>query len=178
MQKLTKTIALAVYYVFAQHFPTQPMPGYQLGYALRRLLMKYILDECGCGIVVKQHCKIGSATGLKVGDRSQLGDNARIGQHVKLGCDVVMGPDVIIMANAHAFEDPSTPINKQGAQPINPVTVGDDVWLGTRAIILPGVTIGKGAIVAAGAIVTRDIPAFAIAGGNPARIIRYRGEKR
>ena len=52
---------------------------------------------------------------------------------------------------------------------------GDDVWIGTRVIILPGVTIGKGVIIGAGAIVTKDIPEYAIAVGNPARVIKYRG---
>jgi maltose O-acetyltransferase len=53
--------------------------------------------------------------------------------------------------------------------------IGDDVWIGTRAILLPGVTVGRGAIVGAGAVVTADVPPRAIVGGNPARIIRYRG---
>ncbi len=55
-----------------------------------------------------------------------------------------------------------------------PIVVGDEVWLGTNAIIMSGVSIGKGAIVAAGAIVTKDVPAYAIVGGNPARIIKMR----
>lgn len=55
-----------------------------------------------------------------------------------------------------------------------PIDIGHDVWIGARAIIMSGVSIGNGAIVAAGAIVTKDIPAYAIVGGNPARIIKYR----
>jgi len=55
-----------------------------------------------------------------------------------------------------------------------PIVLGNDVWIGTRAIILSGVTIGDGAIVAAGSVVTNDVPPYAIVGGNPAKLIRYR----
>jgi acetyltransferase-like isoleucine patch superfamily enzyme len=54
------------------------------------------------------------------------------------------------------------------------VIIGDDVWIGARAIILHGVTIGRGSVVAAGAVVARDVPSYAIVGGVPARVIRYR----
>ena len=59
-------------------------------------------------------------------------------------------------------------------QKIKPVIIGDDVWIGGRVIILPGVTIGNGAIVGAGAVVTRDVPEYAIVGGVPAKVIKMR----
>lgn len=175
---MTKRIALFIYYAVATHLPTQPMPGYQLGYALRRFLMRYIAESCGPDVIVKQHAYIGSGTGLRLGARAQVGHNSRIGQYVTIGDDVVMGPDVVIMANAHAFDDLDKPINQQGALPIRPIVIGRDVWIGTRAIILPGVTIGDQAIIAAGAVVTKDVEPRAIVGGNPARLIRYRGQER
>lgn len=177
LKRVIKFFALLIYYGVASHFPTQPVPGYRLGYFLRKHLVKIIAESTGKDIIVKQHARIGSGQGLVIGDRAQLGHNSRIGQYVTLGDDVVMGPDVIIMANAHAFEDPDIPINKQGALPIEPVTIGKDVWIGTRVIILPGVTIGDHAIIGAGAVVTKNIPEKAIAGGNPAKVIRYRGER-
>lgn len=177
IKKTKKIISLLLYYSIATHLPTQPMPGYRIAYYFRRLLVKNIATHVGKDIIVKQHAYIGSGAGLSIGNRSQLGHNSRIGQHVTLGNDVVMGPDVIIMANAHAFEDPSIPINQQGALPISPVTIGDDVWIGTRAIILPGVNIGNHAIIGAGAVVTKNVPEKAIVGGNPAKIIRFRGER-
>lgn len=57
---------------------------------------------------------------------------------------------------------------------VEPVVIGDDVWIGTRVIILPGVKIGNGVIIAAGAVVTKDIPDYAVAGGVPAKVIKYR----
>ncbi|MDP3911445.1 MAG: DapH/DapD/GlmU-related protein [Gemmatimonadales bacterium] len=69
-----------------------------------------------------------------------------------------------------------TPIRLQGPGEVRPIRIADDVWIGTRAIILPGVTIGEGAIIAAGAVVTTSVPARMIVGGNPARIIRCRDD--
>ncbi len=163
------------YYGVATHFPTQPMPGYKTGYRFRRILLNHIAESCGEDIIVKQHAYIGSGTGLRIGNRSQLGHNLRLGQYVTIGDDVVMGPDIVIMANAHAFDSLDIPVNQQGALPVRPVVIGNDVWIGTRAIILPGVRIGNQAVIGAGSVVTKDVPERAIVGGNPARIIRYRG---
>ena len=171
-----KKLALFIYYLIAWRFPTQPVPGYRIGYGLRRWLMKFIAIECGDGIIIKQFCYIGGAKNLRIGNRSQLGANARIGPNVTLGDDVVMGPDVVLMTTAHAFEDPRVLIREQGALPILPISIGDDVWLGTRVIVMPGVSIGNGAVIGAGSIVTKDIPAYAIAVGSPAKVIRKRGD--
>jgi len=177
MKKIIKPIYLFLYYLLAIRFPTQPMPGYKVGYKLREWLVNKIAEESGDNIIVKQNCYIGSGVGLKIGDRSQLGHNARIGQYVTLGKDVVMGPDVVIMANSHAFDDLDTPINQQGALAIKPIVIGDDVWIGTRVIILPGVMIGNKSVIGAGSVVTKSIPEGVIAAGNPAKVIRKRGIK-
>ena len=85
----------------------------------------------------------------------------------------MMGPDVVILTNSHIFTDISLPMRCQG-ETVAPVYIGDDVWIGTRVIILPGVRIGNGVIIGAGAVVTKDIPDYAVVGGIPAKIIRYR----
>ena len=66
------------------------------------------------------------------------------------------------------------PMRGQGSTPARKVTVSSDVWIGARVIILPGVTIGQGAIIAAGAVVTKDVPPFSVVGGVPARVIKFR----
>jgi maltose O-acetyltransferase len=93
---------------------------------------------------------------------------------VTIGEDVMMGPDVAIYALNHAFDDLTRPMLVQGHDSADPVKVGDDVWIGARAIILPGVEIGKGCIVGAGAVVTRSVPDYSVVAGNPAVVIRSR----
>ena len=66
------------------------------------------------------------------------------------------------------------PMCEQGYQDEKPIIIGDDVWIGGHVIVLPGVHVGNGAILAAGAVVTKDVPEYAIVGGNPARVIKYR----
>ncbi len=177
MKKIFKKFSLIAYYMMAIYFPTKPVPGYKVGYFLRRALFGFIAEKAGKDIVIKQGCYLGSGVGLIVGNRSQLGHNARIGQYVTIGDDVIMGPDVIIMSNSHAFQDLDTPINKQGPLPIRPVTIGNDVWIGTRVIILPGVSIADKVVIGAGSIVTKDLPYGAIAVGNPAKVIKMRKSK-
>jgi len=176
-QLIKRKLLLIAYYGFAKHFPTQPMPGYKFGYMLRKFLVAYLLDGSGKDVIVKNNAYFGNGIGRRVGDRSQLGQNCVISPGVTIGNDVVMGPDVIIMATAHAFENKDIPINKQAALPINPIEIGDDVWIGTRVIILPGVKVGNGSVIGAGSVVKHNVPDYAIVAGAPAKVIRYRGEK-
>ena len=77
-------------------------------------------------------------------------------------------------ARNHAFDRTDIPMNQQGFTPEKPIVIEDDVWIGARVIILPGVHIGTGAVVGAGAVVTKDVPDYAVVGGNPARILKMR----
>ena len=85
----------------------------------------------------------------------------------------MIGPFCHILSGNHRFDRRDIPVRKQGHD-IAPVAIEDDVWLGTHVVVLPGVTIGKGAIVAAGAVVNKDIPAYEIWGGVPAKFIKER----
>lgn len=170
-----KKIFLFLYYVFFQYIPMQPMPGYKLGYSLRRWAVKHILgSRCGKDVIVKDHCYFGNGARLTIGNRSQLGQNARLGGTITLGDDVIMGPDVVMMAISHEFARTDIPINQQGAKPEEPITIGNDCWIGTRVIILPGVSIGNSCIVASGAVVTHSFPDYCILGGVPAKILKVR----
>jgi maltose O-acetyltransferase len=96
---------------------------------------------------------------------------------LKVGKDVMMGPHVIIIGENHNSTDLEIPMRLQGYKIFPPVRIEDDVWIGARAIILPGLTIGKGAIIGAGSVVTKDVPPYAICAGNPARILKYRTDE-
>ncbi len=95
------------------------------------------------------------------------------GGGVKIGDWVGLGPDVKIWSVNHRFEDPDTPFLQQGSGK-KPVVIEDDVWLAANVMVLPGVTVGKGAVVSACSVVSRDVPAYSIVAGNPARVIGWR----
>ncbi len=133
-----------------------------------------MFKKCGSDVIIKSRCYFGNGDRLSVGNRSQLGQNARIGGEVNIGDDVIMGPDVIIMAISHEFSNIDIPINKQGQAEDKEVIIGNDVWIGTRAIILPGVEIGDHSIIGAGSVVTKSFPPFSIIAGVPAKLIKVR----
>lgn len=172
-----RKIYLIIYYALAQHLPSHPMPTWKFSYAFRRFLVKRLFAVCGDGVVVKDHAYFGDGGTLRIGYRAVIGINSRIDHDVTIGDDVMMGPDVVIMSGGHAFEATDISINQQGAIERKPVVIARDVWIGTRVVILPGVEIGEGSVIGAGSIVSRSIPPFSIACGNPAMVVGTRGER-
>lgn len=116
------------------------------------------------------------------GQQAQLiaGNNVSIGRHTIIGCancvviedDVTLAPHVHITDRNHSYEDIGTPICRQPAVSPGPVVIGSGTWVGFGAQIMPGVTIGPHCVIAAGSIVTRDIPGYCVAAGVPARVIK------
>jgi maltose O-acetyltransferase len=86
----------------------------------------------------------------------------------------MMGPEVVIYSQSHKYDRTDIPMCEQGFSEYKEVVIGDDVWIGRRAIIMPGVHIGKGCIIGAGAVVTKDIPDYSVAAGVPARVVKSR----
>ncbi len=86
-----------------------------------------------------------------------------------------IAPYVTLITANHRYESRFSPGKYYGG--LEPIVIQDDVWIGERAIILPGVTIGRGAIVGAGAVVTNDVPDYAVVAGNPAKVVRRRAVK-
>lgn len=94
---------------------------------------------------------------------------------LSIGRNVLIGPHVCIHTTNHNYSDRSTLIRLQGSTP-EPVIIEDDVWVGANSVILPGVRFGKGCVVGAGSVVTKSVPSYCIAVGNPARVIKERGK--
>lgn len=113
--------------------------------------------------------------GLTIGDRSNIGPYCYLGAYggITLGSDVMMGPRVSLFAENHNFDRLDVSIREQGCTP-EEIVIEDDCWLASGSIILAGVRVGRGSIVAAGAVVTTDVPEYSIVAGNPARVIRSR----
>lgn len=111
--------------------------------------------------------------GLVIGERCVLGARVCITAHesIEIGDDVWFGQDVFVSDASHGYQDPEVPIGRQfGAH--QPVRVGSGSWIGHGAIILPGTTIGRNVVVAAGSVVRGDVPDHAVVGGVPAKLIR------
>ena len=171
-------LALILYYGFAMHLPASANPfGLGVGKRLRAALCRRIFQRCGEGAGVQTGAYFGLGDHVSLGAHSVIGVDARLygPGRIEIGDRVLMGPDVAIVTGNHRFGEVGEPIAGQGAD-VAPVAIEDDVWIGLRVIILPGVTIGKGSVIAAGAVVADDIPPFSIAGGVPARVIRLRDE--
>jgi len=112
---------------------------------------------------------------FSIGDNSYIGCNAVLGAGggIEIGNHVLIGQSVNIHAENHTFSDPEKRIDEQGVT-YQGIIVQDDVWIGSRVVILDGVQIGKGAVIAAGAVVTKSIPEYAVVMGVPARIVGSR----
>lgn len=116
---------------------------------------------------------IGKGNNIKIDEHCQINENVFI-QGAKIGKFVMIAPNVSILNSTHNFDRIDIPMIKQGALKQNNPVIEDDVWLGRNVTVLPGVKIGKGSVVAAGAVVTKDIEQFSIVGGVPAKIIKKR----
>jgi acetyltransferase-like isoleucine patch superfamily enzyme len=112
---------------------------------------------------------------LNVGDKVDFALDVVVttGGGVEIGSRTLIGYRAQILSSNHRIPEQGTRIIDSGHEH-KKVTIGCDVWIGANAIILPGVEIGEGAVVAAGSIVTKNVPPFAVVGGNPARVIRDR----
>jgi len=116
-----------------------------------------------------------AGVGLKVGNNSSIGPYSYIGcsGYIEIGDNVMMSPRVSIYSENHNFSETDRPMIEQGVTR-SFVIIEDDCWIAANAVILAGVTVGKGSVIAAGSIVTKDVPPYSIVGGNPARIIKSR----
>ncbi|WP_412486420.1 acyltransferase [Shewanella chilikensis] len=124
--------------------------------------------------VVEPYCRLSGDPEIVVGDDFYLNAHCHLLGNITFGKNVMIGPKTVIWGRDHGMEM-GMPMK---AQPHikEDIVIGDDVWIAANVIILKGVTIGKGAVIGAGAVVTKDIPEYAIAVGNPARVVKYRNQ--
>lgn len=175
MSGLKRKLGAVLYYALAKHLPPS-WSGLQIGQkALRGFCGRLMLAECGRDVNIEQGAMFSQR--VRLGDRSGIGINAKIYGECNIGRCVMMGTDVTIITRQHRTDRTDVPMMDQGFEPERPVVIGDDVWIGDRVTILPGVNIGDGCILAAGAVVTHDLPPMSVAAGVPARVIRRREEK-
>lgn len=122
--------------------------------------------------VIESFCCINNAVGdVIIGDYTRIGIHCTVIGPVTIGNHVNLAQGITVTALNHNFKDTTLRIDEQGIS-TKPVIIDDDVWIGANAVILPGVTIGKHVVVAAGAVVTKDVPDNCIVGGVPAKTIK------
>lgn len=176
MKKIKRTLGYFLYYFFARHLPCSTVP-YAVGARyIRSFCARLMFDACGKNINIEHGAFLASGKGIEIGNNSGIGLNCRITGPLSIGNDVMMAPGVNIVTQNHEISDTEIPMRLQTAEK-KKVTICDDVWIGVNAIILPGITIGKGSVVAGGAVVTKDVAPYSIVGGNPAKVIRVRKEE-
>lgn len=131
-----------------------------------------IAAKCGKNVNFERNAVFGPQ--LEIGDNSGVGINCELYGPVTIGEYVMMGPEVVIYTSGHRHDRTDIPMGAQGNDDVKPVVIGNDVWIGRRVMIMPGVKIGNGCIIGAGAVVTKDIPDYSIAAGVPARVVKNR----
>lgn len=171
---IARSFWICVYYFLASKMPGSPLPLSSIGQRLREFCARRIFREFGKDAKVNAGVYFGSGINVVLGDFSSLNNGASISNDTVIRKNVMMGPDVMILSGSHNYEKTDISMREQGAPERRPVVIGDDVWIGARSIILPGVRVGSHAIIGAGSIVTKDVPEWGIVGGNPAKLIRMR----
>lgn len=169
---MKKQFSLLIYYLIANRLPASFFPLGSLFNNVRINLAKHFLT-IGTNCKIYPRVNLGDGNEISIGNNTIINENVYI-EGVTIGNYVMIAPGVSIYASSHIFDSTDIPMIKQGQTSKNPSIIGDDVWIGRNAVIMPGLTIGDGTIIAAGAIVTKSIEPYCIVGGVPAKLIRKR----
>lgn len=174
VKRIKRSLCRKMYYGFARLLP--PSAGHHGDFykKIRYFFASRFVASCGKDVNFEQYASFNPE--LEIGDRSGVGQSANLSGHIVIGNDVMMGPYCTMMTYSHNHDRIDVPMNQQGFEPERTKYIGDDVWIGRNVTILPGANVGSHCIIGAGAVVTRDVPDYAIVGGVPAKVIRYRTE--
>ena len=146
--------------------------GSKIYWSVRMDTPPYRKFSLGTKSVIESYCCINNAVGdVLIGNHTRIGIHNTIIGPVTIGNHVNLAQGITVTALNHNFKDTTLRIDEQGIS-TNPVVIGDDVWIGANAVILPGVTIGRHVVVAAGAVVTKDVPDNCVVGGVPAKVLK------
>ena len=145
-------------------------------------LIKCSFGQCGKNVNVPRGCRFSGIGNILVGNDVSFGERTEIlttRAKVRFGNHIMLGPGVTMVSGNHRIDiigKYMSEVSDAMKVPENDqdIVIEDDVWIGSNAIILKGVTIGTGSVIAAGAVVTKSVPAYSIVGGNPAKVIRQR----
>jgi len=175
MKKFKKKIWLIIYYSFVRYLPNSytPVVG-KFCNKLRIFCVKKIFYKCGNISTINRMVDFGNGAFVEIGDHSGLGENCVIPNNIVIKKYVMMAPDVYIVKRNHKYNNIDKPMCMQGNSDMEQTVIEDDCWIGLRTIIMPGRKIGRGSIIAAGSVVTKDVEPYSVVGGNPAKLIKKR----
>ena len=166
-----KKLLYITYLMFFKNTPEDYRPYGLFFPRIRQILVSNYLISCGENLRVKKGAEI--SPNSHIGNNSELGTRCMIQANVSIGNYVIMGPDVKIYSRNHKTNRIDIPMQKQGKERLK-THIGNDVWIGANVIILACVKIGNHCIIAAGAIVAKDVVDYSIVGGCPAKLIKMR----
>jgi len=151
------------------------LPSWDLVRRFRSAYARRILRKCGTELDLSRNVLFEFPKQISLGSRVFINTGTIITARapIDIGDDVLIGPYVIINSGNHGYADISRPIRLQD-HVSGPIVIGDDVWIGANAVILRGVNVGRGSIIAAGSVVTKNVPEGVVVAGVPARVIRRR----
>lgn len=157
---------------FVNPFVHRHGKGSHIRFRTRMDVLPFNRFALGAGSTIESFCTINNGVGdVLIGDGTLVGmSNVLIGP-VTVGNDVIMAQNIVVSGLNHAYEDISQPISKQPVR-TSPIVIEDECWIAANVVIVAGVTIGKHSVVAAGSVVTKNIPPYSVAAGNPAKVIR------
>ncbi len=158
---------LEVYFGFLLRY----LPGIE-GLFLRGLFYRLLLKSCGKGFLLWPSVYMVFSERISVGDHVSVNTGVHIdGQGgLTMGSYIMIGPNCAIVTAGHGFKRTDIPMVQQPFE-YGPIVIEDDVWIGSNAVISPGVRIGRGSIIASGAVVVKDVPPFSVYGGVPAKLL-------
>lgn len=168
-QRVRRRLNDHVYHLILRSLPLA------IGKRARGAWLKRSAAAFGDGAWVGQHVVLTGADRLFLGDRASIARGATVDARgsLRIGDDTLIGFESVLVTHTHRSERTDVPIRDQGMYD-DAIVIGNDVWIGTRAVILPGVTIGDHTIIGAGAVVAKSLPANVVAAGVPARVLRQR----
>lgn len=151
------------------NFVLKNIPG-EIGCRVRNLFLPI---KRGRNVRIWENCQIDSPRNLKIGSNVSINRNCIINAAggVDIGDETLIGPMVIIYSQNHRFDKSDLPISKQGYT-LKKVIIRNNVWIASRATILPGVTIGENSVIGSNALVSKNVPPNSLVVGNPGKVIK------
>lgn len=167
-----KKIFTFIYYAFASRLPSSYFPGGSYFNSFRYFCLKQFI-QIGANSKVQNKVYLGNGENIVIGSCCQINEKVKL-DNVIIGNYIMIAPGAVILGKMHESCRNDVPMVLQGEKKVEKTIIEDDVWIGTNVIIMPGLKIRKGCIIAAGAVLTKDTVEYGIYAGVPAKLIKAR----